>query len=84
MLPKGICFVLGVPMNSKPATYNVFPAEPLYQPNNDDKTASVYQFSKPYVAIATDNTNFAELGASTLQQCTGSTTLPQRFFDHFC
>ena len=35
-------------------------------------TASVYQFPKPYVAIATDNTNFAELAASTLQQCTGS------------
>ena len=72
MLPKGISFVLGIPMNSKSATYNVFQAEPLYQPNDDGKTASVYQFPKPYVAIATDNTNFAELAASTLQQCTGS------------
>ena len=59
-------------MNSKSATYNVFQAEPLYQRNDDGKTASVYQFPKPYVAIATDNTNFAELAASTLQQCTGS------------
>ena len=42
------------------------------QPNDHGKTASVYQFPKPYVAIATDNTNFAELAASTLQQCTGS------------
>ena len=72
MLPKGISFVLGIPMNSKSATYNVFQAEPLYQPNDDGKTASVYQFPKPYVAIATDNTSFAELSASTLQQCTGS------------
>ena len=72
MLPKGISFVLGIPMNSKSATYNVFQAEPLHQPNDDGKTASVYQFPKPYVAIATDNTNFAELSASTLQQCTGS------------
>ena len=73
MLPKGIFFVLGIPMNSKCATYNVFQAEPLYQPNDDGKTASVYQFQKPYVAIATDNTNFAELATSTLlQQCTGS------------
>ena len=72
ILPKGISFVLGIPMNSKSAMYNVFQAEPLYQPNDDDKTASVYQFPKPYVAIATDNTNFAELAASTLQQCTGS------------
>ena len=59
-------------MNSKSANYNVFQAEPLYQPNDDGKTASVYHFPKPYVAIATDNTNFAELAASTLQQCTGS------------
>ena len=72
MLPKGISFVLGIPMNSTIATYNVFKAEPLYQPNDDGKTASVYQFPKPYVAIATDNTNFAELAGSTLQQCTGN------------
>ena len=60
MLPKGISFVLGIPINSKSATYNVFQAEPLYQHNNDGKTASVHQFPKPYVAIATDKTNFAE------------------------
>ena len=72
MLPKGISFVLGIPMNSKSATYNVFQSEPLYQPNDDGKTASVYQFPKPYVAIATDNTIFAGLAASGLQQCTGS------------
>ena len=72
MLPKGIFFVLGISMNSESATYNVFQAKPLYQPNDDGKTASVYQFPKPYVAIATDNTNFAELAASRLQQCTGS------------
>ena len=38
-------------------------------------TASVYQIPKLYVAIATDNTNFAELAASTLQQCTGSSRI---------
>ena len=70
MLPRGISFVLGIPMNSESATYNVFQAEPLYQPNDDGKTASVYQFPKLYVATATDNTDFAELAASTLQQCT--------------
>ena len=46
MLPKGISFVLGIPMNSKSATYNVFHAEPFYQPDDDGKTASVYQFPK--------------------------------------
>ena len=29
MLPEGISFVLGIPMNSKSATHNVFQAEPL-------------------------------------------------------
>ena len=72
MLPKGLSFVFGITMNSKSTTYNIFQAEPLYQPNDDGKTASVYQFPKPYIAKATDNTNFAELAASTLQQCTGS------------
>ena len=71
MLPKVISFVLGISMNSKSATYIVFQAEPLCQPRDDGKTASVYQFPKPYVAIATDNTIFAELAASTLEQCTG-------------
>ena len=72
MLPKGISVVFGIPMSSKCATYNVFQAEPLYQSNDDGKTASVYQFPKPYIPIATDKTNFAELAVSTLQQCTGS------------
>ena len=72
MLPKGISFVLRIPMNSKSATYNVYQAEPLYQPDDDGKTASVYQVPQPYVAIATDNSNFAELATSTLQQSTGS------------
>ena len=71
MLPKGICFVLGIPMNSKSTTYNVFHAKSLYQPNEDSKTASVYYFPKTY-GIATDNTNFPDLAAPTLQQCTGS------------
>ena len=70
MFHRSIFFVLGLPMNSKFATYNAFQVEPLYQPNDDGKTASVYQFSKPYVAIVIDNTNFAQLAASTLQICT--------------
>ena len=72
MLPKDNSFVLGIPMNSKSATYSVFQAEPVCQPNDDVKRASVYQFPKPYVAIATAITNFAELAASKLQQCTGN------------
>ena len=72
MLPRGVSFVLGIPMNSKSPTYNFFQTEPLNQPNDDDKTASVQQFPKPFVAIATDTNKIPELAASTLQQCTGS------------
>ena len=72
MLPNGISFVLDIPMNSKSATCIVFQEEPLYQSDDDGKTASVYQFPEPYVAIATDNTISAELAVSTLQQCRGS------------
>ena len=72
MLPKGVSFVLGIQTNSKSATYTVLQTEPLYRPNDDGKTSSVHQFPNPYIAIATDNTIFAELAASTLQQCTGS------------
>ena len=42
MLPEGISFVLGIPMNSKSATYNVLQAELFCQPNDARKTASVY------------------------------------------
>ena len=45
-----------------------FFATPLYQPNADGDTASLYQFHDPILAISSDNTEFAELGASALQQ----------------
>ena len=72
MLPKGISFVFGIPLKPKSAAYNVFQAKPSYQANDNGKAASLYHFLKPYVAIATENTIFAELAAFTLQQCTRS------------
>ena len=69
LLPKGISVVLGVPMNSK---RNVYRAIPLYQPNDDGDTASLYHFPKPLLAISTDNSRFAELDAASLQQCSGN------------
>ena len=57
MLPKGIFIFFGPPMYSKSATYISSQAKLLNQPNDDDETASVYQFPKPCVAIATENTN---------------------------
>ena len=72
LLSSGLSVVLGIPMNSKSSTFDIYLATPLYQPNADGDTASLYQFSNPFLAISTDNTQFAELGASTLQQCSGN------------
>ena len=59
-------------MISKSTTFDIYHAIPLYQPNNDEKTASLYTFTNPSLAISTDNRRFAELGAHTLQQCSGN------------
>ena len=59
-------------MNSKSSTFDIYLANPLYQPNADGDNASLYPFPNPFLAISTDNTQFAELGASTLQQCSGN------------
>ena len=59
-------------MNSKSSTFDIYLATPLYQPNADGDTPSLYQFLNPFLAISTNNTQFAELGASTLQQCSGN------------
>ena len=70
LLSRGISVVLGIPMNSK-KPFNVFQATPLYQPNDDGDTASIYHFSNSLLAVSTDNKRFAELDASSLQQCSG-------------
>ena len=44
ILASGISVVLGIPMNSKSATFKNFRAFPLYQPNEDGSTASLYLF----------------------------------------
>ena len=69
LIPRGISVVLGVPMNSKPSTFNVYQATPFYQPNGDNKTASLFQLPKPFLAVAEEDSRYAELDSSTLQQC---------------
>ena len=59
-------------MNSKSSTFDIHLATPLYQPNADGDTASLYQFPNPFLAISTDNTQSVELGEPTLQQCSGN------------
>ena len=72
LIPRGISVVLGVPMNSKSSTFNVHHATPLYQPNIDNKAASLFQLPKPFLVVATDDSRYAELDSSTLQQCSGN------------
>ena len=72
LLSSGLSVVLGIPKNFKSSTFDIYLATPLYQPNADGNTASLYQFPNPFLAISTDITQFAELGASTLQQCSGN------------
>ena len=66
VLQEGLSIVLGIPMNSKSTTFDIYRAIPLHQPNEDDTTASVYRFSHEFVVIATDNSQYAELSATTL------------------
>ena len=72
LLPRGISVVLGIHMKYKSSMFHVYHAIPLYQPNGDNKTASLYQPQKPFLAVSTDNSCFAELESSTLQQCSGN------------
>ena len=69
LIPQGISVVLGISMNSKSSTFDVYHAIPLPQPNGDNKTSSLYQPQKPFLAVSTDNSRFPELDGSTLQQC---------------
>ena len=72
VLQEGLSIVLVIPMNSKSATFDVYGANPLHQPNEAGTTASVYRFSHEFMAIATDNSKYAELSATTLSQCSGT------------
>ena len=58
-------------MFSNSFTFDVYHAIPLYQPNGDNKTASLYQLQKPLLSVSTNNSHFAELDSFTLQQCSG-------------
>ena len=62
-------------MSSKSATFKILRALLLYQPNDDGSTASLYQFRHDYLDIATDKSQYAELGVATLQQCSGMNRL---------
>ena len=71
VLQEGLSIVLGIPMNSESSTFDVYRAIPLHQPNENGTTATVYHFSE-FMAIPADNSQYAELSATTLCQCSGT------------
>ena len=72
VLQEVLSILWGIPMKSKSSTFDVFRAIPLHQRNEDGSTASVYHFSHELVAIATDNSQYAEVRAPNLIQCSGT------------
>ena len=52
LVPSGISVVLRNPMNSRSSTFDISKAIPLYQPNGYNKTASIFTFSKPFLALS--------------------------------
>ena len=72
VLQEGLSIVLGIPMNSKSSSFDVYRTILFHQPNEDGTTVSVYRFSHEFVAIATDNSLYVELSATTLSQCSGT------------
>ena len=72
VLQEGLSIVFGIPMNSKSSTFDVYRAISLHQPNEDRTTASVQHFFHEFVAIAPDNSQYAELSATIFSQCSGT------------
>ena len=72
VLQEGLSIVLGMAMNSKSSTFDAYRAISLHQPNEDCTIAVVYHFASEFLAIATDNCQYAELSATTRSQCSGT------------
>ena len=90
VLQEGLSVVLGIPMTSKSSIFDVYCAIPLCQPNKD-RTTSILHLSHEFVAIATDDSQYAELSGTALNQRSGtnriniwrkgsSTTTDETFF----
>ena len=68
LLSSGLSVVHRISMKSKSSTFNFYHATLLYQPKNDNNTASLYKYPNPFLAISFENTQLAEPVVSTLQQ----------------
>ena len=72
VLQEDLSIDLGLPMNSISFIFNVYRPIPLHQTKEDGSTATVYQLSHEFVAIAIYNSQYHQLSASTLNQCSGT------------
>ena len=72
VLQEGFSIVLGIPRNSESSTFDVNRATAWHQPNGNGTVALVYHFFHESMAIATDNSQYSELGATTLNNCSGT------------
>ena len=72
ILASNISVLLGIPMNSKSATFINLRAIPLYQPNEGGSTAFLSQFPHDYLANVTDKSQYAKFGVAALIQCSGT------------
>ena len=68
VLPEGLFRVLGIPMNSKLSTFNVYRTIPLHQSNEYGTKPSAYHFIQQFVAPATDNLQYFDMSSTTLNQ----------------
>ena len=59
-------------MTSKPFTFKVYHAIPLYQTISDKKKASLFHLAKLLLDVANDDSKFDELDKSTLRHCSGN------------
>ena len=72
VLQEDLAIDLGIPMNSLSFIFNVYRPLPLHQTKEDVSTATVYQFTHEFVVIATNNSQYHQLSATTLNQCSGT------------
>ena len=72
VLQEGLSIDLGIPMNSKSSTFDVYRAIPLRQPNKNGTTTSVLHFFQEIVALAIANPQYVVLSSTTFNYCSGT------------
>ena len=72
VLLEALSIVLAMPINSRLYDVDVYRGNPRHQTNEDRTRVSVTRFSLQFMAIATDYSQYADMSATTLNQCSGT------------